>query len=275
MPDYTYFYRCELAIGGHWPTWDLFISAYNESDRVQTVFNEVSARQKYWLIHSQYGYEDDDLHLPGAFQHSSPHESDFVHDFLNVHLNIQDLVQKRICIDATGILRPHLMFLLRMLQWKGLKSIDVIYSEPEQYIRKDLTKFSDTKIEEVRQVTGFEGKTSSSDNQDILIIGAGYENHLIAEVAEDKDEAKKIVILGLPSLQADMYQQNAWQTWQAADSLGGALDEKHFAPASDPFATAAVLSDIVRAKRTELQLGTCTYRHWRRRRRQLALHFFS
>jgi hypothetical protein len=86
----------------------------------------------------------------------------------------------------------------------------------------------------------------------LLIIGAGYETHLIAEVAEDKDRAKKLVLLGLPSLSADMYQQNAWRTRLAADAIGESTGGKYFAPANDPFVTATVLSEIIfRQRRIE------------------------
>lgn len=147
------------------------------------------------------------------------------------------------------------MFLLYLLYSKGLRTVDIIYSEPEQYIKKDLTVFSDRKVEEVRQVKGFEGNTNNTDLRDVLVIGAGYETHLISEVADDKERAKKIIILGLPSLQADMYQQNAWRTWQAADALGEDLEQKHFAPAFDPFVTAEVLREIVEHEQNMSPIG--------------------
>ena len=256
MLDYTYFYRCELPIDGNWPTWDLFISAFNDSERVRNVFNKATANEKYWIIHPQYGYQYEDLNLPGAFHHPSTNEGDFILKFWENDISSHEINDKNICIDATGFLRPHLMFLLKVLQWKGLRKIDILYSEPKQYKKKDLTTFSDPDVVEVRQVVGFEGNTDSShSSRDILIIGAGYETHLIAEVAEDKDQAKKILLFGLPSLRADMYQQSAWRTWEARDSLGGAMGEKNFAPASDPFATAAVLSEIVRREKNSGSIG--------------------
>ena len=255
MLDYTFFYRQNLPIDGNWPSWDVFISAYNHSERVQRVFDQVHAKEKYWIIHPQYGYHAGDPELPNSFYHPSLDEAEFVQEFWKNCLSCSDLRSKKVCIDATGFLRPHLIFLLKIFHWQEWNSIDIIYSEPKQYKRKDLTKFSDPKVQEVRQVAGFEGKTRSGDSRDILIIGAGYESHLISEVAEDKEQAKKIVLLGLPSLRADMYQQSAWQTWRAADSLGGAIREKHFAPASDPFATATVLSDIVRRERNSAPIG--------------------
>jgi hypothetical protein len=42
-----------------------------------------------------------------------------------------------------------------------------------------------------------------------------------------------------------MYQQNAWRTKLAADSIGENANIKYLAPANDPFATASVLSQII------------------------------
>lgn len=42
-----------------------------------------------------------------------------------------------------------------------------------------------------------------------------------------------------------MYQQNVLQTYLAANSLGGIDNNRFFAPANDPFATATVLSEII------------------------------
>ena len=125
------------------------------------------------------------------------------------------------------------------------KKFDVLYSEPMYYKNKDQTKFSGKHVDRVRQVIGFEGVSDIKGSGDVLIIGAGYETHLIEEIAENKDRAKKMVILGLPSLRADMYQQNAWRTWLAEDALDGAKRQRYFAPASDAFATATILSELI------------------------------
>jgi hypothetical protein len=78
----------------------------------------------------------------------------------------------------------------------------------------------------------------------LLTIGAGYEDKLIKEVADDKEMARKIVLLGFPSLSADMYQQNALRAQLASDALGDIGSTRNFAPANDPFVTATVLSTI-------------------------------
>jgi hypothetical protein len=107
-------------------------------------------------------------------------------------------------------------------------------------------------------VVGFEGEVNNDTSNDLLIIGAGYEHELIADVADEKDKARKIVLLGLPSLRADMYQQNAWRTQQASDAIGEGVTSKLFIPANDPFVTASVLSKLV-AKQEMIQPVTNLY----------------
>ena len=246
MYDYTHFYRRELPTNEAWSdNWDIVISAFNNSDRVKRVFELANAPQKHWIVHTEYGYTESELEIPNPFRSEAINEAEFIREFWYDCLKMCELDRIKLCIDATGFMRPHLMFLLKFLFSRGLKRLDIIYSEPKFYIKKDLTKFSNEYVQEVRQVAGFEGVANSDTSRDVLIIGAGYETHLIEEVAEDKDHAKKFVLLGLPSLHADMYQQNAWRTRQADDALGESAKKKIFTPASNPFATATVLSELV------------------------------
>lgn len=252
MRDYTHFYRRELPTDAAWSIqWDLFISAFNDSHRVKAVFDRAPATCKHWILHNEYGYGDAEIPDLNFFRSTAESEDEFILHFWNERIGDVDLGSLALCIDSTGFLRPHLMFLLNLLVAKGARKIDVLYSEPSHYRKKDATRFSNEHVDEVRQVRGFEGIDESGNARDVLIIGAGYETHLIAEVAEDKDLAKKIVLLGFPSLRADMYQQNAWKTRQAADAIGESTAEKNFAPASDPFATATVLSELVSRERAE------------------------
>ena len=63
MIDYTIFYREILKESDDWSSgspWDLFISAYNESERVQYVYEKVTADRKIWLAHAEYNYSEDE-----------------------------------------------------------------------------------------------------------------------------------------------------------------------------------------------------------------------
>ena len=110
----------------------------------------------------------------------------------------------------------------------------------------------------VRQVAGYEGLNSPDHSDDLLIIGSGYDHRLIKAVAEHKDKADKVQIYGLPSLRADMYQENVLNAYKAEDAIGvnKATDfDAFFAPANDPFVTATVISDVVARRRRIRQIS--------------------
>jgi hypothetical protein len=145
-------------------------------------------------------------------------------------------------------MRPHLLVMLKYLTLNGVKRFDAIYSEPLRYAKKEKTRFSDEVVVEVRQVSGYEGNHSPDTSKDLLVIGAGYDHVLIAHAAEYKESARKIQLLGLPSLRADMYQENVLRAYRAAEQLGSnAADDSdtYFAPANDPFGTANALAEIL------------------------------
>lgn len=251
MKDYTYLYRDELDITAEWPhSWDLFISGFNQSERVQCVSNKVVANTKHWIIHNEYQFPVEELPSE-RFVSSMENEADFILEYFDTMLSGADLSAISICIDITGFMRPHMMFLVKYLVGHGVRKFDVIYSEPRQYSNRERTEFSDIAVTTVRQVTGFEGINSNDASSDMLVIGAGYESHLISEVADDKEKAERVVILGLPSLRADMYQQNRLRVHEAADSIGDTTASKFFAPANDPFVTATVLSQIVHQRESK------------------------
>jgi hypothetical protein len=141
-----------------------------------------------------------------------------------------------------------LIFLLRWFADNGVKRFDALYSEPVVYSNREQTRFSDEVVVAVRQISGFEGTHNPDTSNDYLIIGAGYDHQLIAQVAENKEASMKIQIFGLPSLRADMYQENVLRAHRAEEAVGRhTVDESssYFAPANDPFVTAATLREIV------------------------------
>lgn len=243
--DYTHLYKERLAAAGGWPlAWDLFVSAYNPSTRVRHVYDNVQATEKHWILHREYNLEQG-LPAEPIVSSSQENEADFMRDCLTQVLGGRAIASLSLCVDITGFMRPHLMFLVKLLFASGVNRFDAIYSEPTYYVGLEKAKFSDRSVTSVRQVSGFEGVVNNDTSKDVLIIGAGYESHLIEEVAEDKERADRILLLGLPSLSADMYQQSALRTQDAADALGEAMVERYFAPANDPFVTATVLSETV------------------------------
>lgn len=249
MIDYTYFFKEELVMSADWPhRWDLFLSGYNTSDRINTVFDKVESTKKVYVIHSEYGFSKRDLPSGALFYCENSTEYEFVIALFDQLIKDEVEAGRRICIDITGFMRPHLMFLVALMKARGVRYFDILYSEPSFYLQKEETQFHDGQVSGVRPVVGFEGLTNHNTTNDLVIIGAGYEDRLIKEVADQKEMARKIIVLGLPSLRADMYQQNALRTHLAADALGDVGSRKHFASASDPFVTATVLSQIVDAE---------------------------
>lgn len=247
--DYTIYYRTSLAPGVDWKedaNWDIFLSAYNSSERVNRTFSKVTSVEKHWLIQPEYQYQPGEYPNVGRiYAPRSLNEAEFIQEYMSAC----DVAFNRITVgvDITGFMRPSLMFLLRAFMSAGLERFDAIYSEPLRYEKKENTKFSDEQVFEVRQVAGYEGNHAADVSNDVLIIGSGYDHELIAHVAEHKENAKKVQLLGLPSLRADMYQENVLRASRARNAIGGEREtiRNYFAPANDPFVTAAVLQEVV------------------------------
>jgi len=251
--DYGLYLRQEIFGGRGWQatdTYDLFLSAFNLGERTVEVYEHIQATEKIWLIHKEYGLPSEELPSGQKFESSIPDEAIYCKDLIDSLLanGKLDVARTRLCIDITGILRPHLMFITLYLQRLGVRVVDMLYSEPKHYALKEKTPFSTGSIIEVRPVRGFEGASSVRGGEDFLVIGMGYDDRLLAAVAENKDKAEKHQVFGLPSLRADMYQESVLRSRRAADELGDPnFSETHrsFAPANDPFGTASVLGEII------------------------------
>lgn len=156
---------------------------------------------------------------------------------------VRKIKNKNFCVDITGFIRPHLLCLMKFLKENKIKKFDVVYAEPGWYKKREFTKFSN-KVLEVRLVHGYEGIQTYDNSDDLLIIGSGYDDQLIAAVANKKSSIrKKIHLFGLPALSPAFYQENRLCAYRAEDVKDL---EFYFAPAYDPFATAAKIRDIVK-----------------------------
>ena len=248
MIDYTVLYKSELPVEGAWPPdaqWDIFISAYTAAERVKRVYEKVSASSKHWLVFPEYRFKKEE-HPADGFAFSGSDEAEYVKTFWD--RSIGDIKGKSLAIDITGFIRPYLIFLTRWLSERGIQRFDALYTEPVIYAKREQTRFSDEVVVEVRQIAGFEGTHNPDTSNDYLIIGAGYDDQLIAQVAENKEFSKKIQLFGLPSLRADMYQENVLRAHRAEEAVGRStadVSSSYFAPANDPFVTASTLREIV------------------------------
>jgi hypothetical protein len=263
MVDFTVFYKSKFTLGGAWnDSWDVFISAYNDSERVQAVFHDAPATEKHWLIHPEYNYTEHEYPTTGhVFAPPSGDEAEFLKYYFDRAGPL--LNGARVCIDSTGFMRPHIMLVLHFLLKAGVKRFDVLYSEPDQYKQQENTKFSVPPVIDVRPVLGFEGNHSTDTSNDLLIVGSGYDHPLITQAAEHKKSARKVQMFGLPSLRPDMFQENVLKAHNADEAIGqtgvgGRRD--YFAPANDPFIVASVVQAIVQregARRAISNLYLC------------------
>ncbi len=250
MFDYTIFYKNELSVDEEWPyeEWDIFISAYNSSDRVNKVFDKVKSPNKYWLILPDYNYSREEYPTNGTvITYDTLNENEYIKKFIE-NTGINKSSSNRICIDITGFIKPCMMVILRWLMHYCYKKVDIIYSEPNLYSNKEKTKFSDEEVSDVRHITGYSGMHDTDVSNDILILNSGYDDELISFVAEYKSNTRKVQVYGFPSLRPDMYQENILNAYRASESIDTDIRDSRnvlFAPANDPFVTATVLSKFV------------------------------
>lgn len=239
------------------PEWDIFISAYNNSERVRRVFERVRAVRKVWVLHPEYDFAQG-AHPDGEVcSMTSRDEAEFWAQFFREMRSELWSPEVRICIDSTGFMRPHLMLLPRLLRDRGFSRLDVLYADPVAYEQGDKTPFTKGAVTEVRQVRGFEGiHETDAGERDLLVIGAGYDDELIRRVAESKRAARKIEMFGLPSLQPHMYEENRLRAAKAEEAVGPLPQHAFiFAPANDPFATAQELHDRLEEERSRRGIG--------------------
>ncbi len=246
MFDYSIFTRNKLspeALGER--SFDVFLSAYNKSDRVNAVFDAVSASEKHWILHREYEFDESDLPV-GSCWHVSPSES--VIDMWERCFEDLDISPaKRLAVDITGMMRPHLLLLPLMLQRAGFELATVLYSDPVSYVSGQATMFTKSPVEEVRVVPGYAGiHHTGIEARDCLVIGAGYDHELVKAVAEAKRNADHYVLVGMPGLQPHMYQESVYRIAQAKESINDFRARTLlYAPANNPFMTAQVLSDHI------------------------------
>jgi len=224
---------------------DLFISAFEPCERVILTFKEVKAKQKIWLAFPQYEILTKDLPREFLFQSNELTEDAYFHDFFAKY----PITEKtKICIDITGFIRPHLIYLIRFLEFIKISKISILYTEPKQYTKGENTKFSGF-ISDVRVIPGCGSSYSHITDNDMLILGVGYDDKLIAKVAQFKRNCKiKYEIFGFPSLQPDMYQESVLKSANVKETVGENIVSR-FAPAYDPFQTAELIDNIIESSR--------------------------
>jgi hypothetical protein len=245
--NYTYFYKHNYQEVGELqglPQYDVFISGYVNSQRVQKPADNINAVQKVWFATEE---EEHDLYLAGKdVIYIKPNED---YNPIVEKLRSLQLSGKSVCIDATGFRIPYLMFLLRCMAMLNIKNFDVLYTEPTKYRCAENTQFSDL-FYEVKQIFGMSGVHTSQNNNDLLIIAAGYDHSRIVDVANDKKGCqKKVLLFGFPAISPGMFQENILRAHEAESAIGTEcfkdMDSNIYAPAYDPFVTAQAISEYI------------------------------
>ena len=229
---------------------DIFISAFNSSERVQEVFNKFNTNvRKLWLILPDYAYTSQEIPKKDCFTSLGNEEIWKYMKRLLDAININPKI--KLCIDITGFIKPYMMVLIAALvKFRGIRKIDIIYTEPQKYTKKNYTTFSNTDFTHIKCIDLCEGTGHSKGaKNDGLIIGSGYDHSLVKRIAMHKEKSKKFQIFGFPSLKLDMYQENILRAHKTQESVGSLPKISHtnnyVAAANDPFATASIINEIV------------------------------
>lgn len=242
--NFSYFYKKKYK-GGNIPQdiiYDFFFSAFDDCERTKFLYDRVKSNYKKWILFPNYQLKE--IKIDYFDYDSFDEDSDIFIDFIDTLGIVKD---SRICIDITGFLRPHLIYFTILLHKKyKIAKIDFLYTEPNFYIKAENTTFSGAISESPRTIKGCSSNFSNTNfEEDLLIINAGYDDKLISAITKDKSKVyNKYLILGFPSLQADMYQENILQINKSKDEIGNYKGKK-FAPANDPFETANCIKEII------------------------------
>lgn len=239
---YSYFYKQEWCADDR--EYDVFLSGYDGCERTNTIFKQTKAKSKYWLLFPQYQCDSSPEDGEEVLKSDKYEESDYIIEVIS-QIEEQFNPQMKLCIDCSGMLIPHLMFLLMHLQSLNIRNFEVIYSSPLFYQQEEDTIFGDI-VETPRSIDGYE-INCKVNAPEYVIMFAGYNEELVRNVALAKGSAiEKHIIIGFPPIEADMYQQSMIQLHKSSEILGEKGIIYHKASAYDPLVVAEKLEKILR-----------------------------
>src|SRR6266571_1717457 len=103
-PDFQICFKESFPGNADWSglgEWDLFLSGFNSSERVRTLFTRIRAKKKYWLVFPDYGYSDIEYPADGeVFAENHKNEAEYLAGFMSKLP--QKLGDIGICVDITG-----------------------------------------------------------------------------------------------------------------------------------------------------------------------------
>lgn len=257
--DYSIFYSETFdyqSFSAECESFDVFVSAYNDSERVLSVFNGVKSKNKIWIIHPEYGYNLNDSGFK-LFDIKDdcvcPLDKDEIVQVVSIFQKIDkcgiDVSDKnvRICFDITGFMRNVIVYLIVYLKSrKILNKVWFLYSEPSSYKEQKDTVFTSSINESPRSVSGIKYR-SKSGARNYAVVSVGFDDRIISQVFNNRESYNFYPVYAFPSLGADMYQQSVIRVSKCGVANNDSwLNNKKFAPANDPFLMAQKVSDIVR-----------------------------
>lgn len=238
---YSYFYQREWCADDQ--VYDVFLSGYDGCERTSTIFKQAKATNKYWLLFPQYQCDKTPNAEEQVLKSEKFNESEYVIEIIS-QIKEHFKPQMKLGIDCSGILIPHLMFLLMHLQVLNIRKFDVVYSAPLFYQQEENTIFGDV-IEAPRSIDGYD-MNCKVNAPEYVVMFAGYNEELVRSVALAKESAiEKHIIIGFPPIEADMYQQSMIQLHKSSEILGEKGIIYHKASAYDPLVVAEKLEKIL------------------------------
>lgn len=250
--NYTYLYKNVISNPDDLPSlgkYDVFLTSFVQSERVLVPAEKIDTNETVWFVDKA---EANNLFL----SRKKKLLVNTNYDWMTIKNFIMDLhpANKSICIDSTGFTIPYLIFTIRTLHYAGVRSLDIIYTEPKKYDKQEKTSFSEDPLG-VSQIVGLAGKHTSDTENDILVIAAGYEYSRIIEVASHKKPLQKVLLFGFPSMSAEMFQENIISSYKAQEELDTdcfhSMEGNLYAPANDPFVTAQVIKEFIESKKNK------------------------
>ena len=166
--NFTYFYKNKKSVTEihNFGKYDILFSFFSKVDRVKLILEKLDRDKTILFTEDESSIDislDDSCQIknvPCGLNSSLffiQNSSDFI---------VEDIVSKKICIDATGFPTPHLLCFLRTLYSRGVKKIDIFYSEPQKYKASEHTLFTD-EFYCVRTVDGMGGMHTSEGTSDV------------------------------------------------------------------------------------------------------------
>lgn len=228
--------------------YDFFLSAYTNEDIVIETYKNIKAKEKFWILFPEYDI-DKSIINDDYFEHiiidSNKRESEYILKLFTEKLDGRQ--EQNICIDTTGFMKPYIIFLLFLLKKKGFKKIDLIYTEPQSYEKNEDTEFSEKETSiNVRDIVAYGGYYQSSNSDDLYIVNVGYDSSLVNKVLTGVKAKEIKALIGFPSLQPIMYQENIINLEKSNAYLNlEPNDDLLYAPANNPFITAHIVSEYI------------------------------